>query len=80
MPVLLYSDLRSLPPLENYKFTGKPIKWPQFIERFRDQVHNKTTLTDSDRMTIPTYTNILKVKQERKLKVWVSVDKAIHKR
>ena len=39
-----------LPPLELFKFTGKSIEWPKFIERFRDQIHNKTTLTDSDRM------------------------------
>ena len=39
-----------LPPLELFKFTGKPIDWPKFIERCRDQIHNKTTLTDSDRM------------------------------
>ena len=37
-----------LPPLEPFRFTGKPIECPRFIERFRDQIHNKTTLTDSD--------------------------------
>lgn len=43
-------EQQRLPPLELFKFTGKPIEWPKFIERFRDQIHNKTTLTDSDRM------------------------------
>ena len=43
-------EQQRLLPLELFKFTGKPIEWPKFIERFRDQIHNKTTLTDSDRM------------------------------
>ena len=43
-------EQQRLPPLELFKFTGKSIEWPKFIERFRDQIHNKTTLTDLDRM------------------------------
>ena len=48
--LLRAQEQQQLPPLELFKFTGKPIDWPKFIERFRDQIHNKTTLTDSDRM------------------------------
>ena len=48
--LLRAQEQQRLPPLELFKFTGKPIEWPKFIERFRDQIHNKTTLTDSDRM------------------------------
>ena len=55
---LRYSTARStkaatqrLPPLDLFTGTGKPIEWPKFIERFRDQIHNKTTLTDYDRMS-----------------------------
>ncbi len=48
--LLRAQEQQRLPPLELFKFTGKPIKWPKFIERFCDQIHNKTTLTDSDRM------------------------------
>ena len=48
--LLRAQEQQRLPPLELSKFTGKPIDWPKFIERFRDQIHNKTTLTDSDRM------------------------------
>ena len=40
-----------LPPLELFRFTGKPIEWPRFIEPFRDQIHNKTSLTNSHRMS-----------------------------
>jgi len=43
-------EQQRLPPLELFKLTGKPIDWPKFIERFRNQIHNKTTLTDSDQM------------------------------
>ena len=43
-------EQQRLPTLELFKFTGKPIDWPKFIERFRDQIHNKTKLADSDRM------------------------------
>ena len=49
--LLRAQEQQRLPPLELFKFTGKPIEWPKFIERFRDQIHNKTTLTDSDRMS-----------------------------
>ena len=42
---------KRLPPLEHFRFTGKAIEWPRFIERFLDQIHNKTTVTDSDRMS-----------------------------
>lgn len=48
--LLRAQEQQRLPSLELFKFTGKPIEWPKFIERFRDQIHNKTTLTDSDRM------------------------------
>ena len=48
--ILRAQEQQRLPPLEMYKLTGQPIEWPQFIERFRDQVHNKSTLTDGDRM------------------------------
>lgn len=48
--LLRAQEQQRLLPLELFKFTGKPIEWPKFIERFRDQIHNKTTLTDSDRM------------------------------
>ena len=48
--LLRAQEQQQLPPLELFKFTGKPIDWPKFIERIRDQIHNKTTLTDSDRM------------------------------
>ena len=47
--LLCAQEQQWLPPLE-LKFTGKPIEWLKFIERFRDQIQNKTTLTDSDRM------------------------------
>ena len=50
MALLRAQEQQRLPPLELSVFTGKPIEWPTFIERFRDQIHNKTTLTDSDRM------------------------------
>ena len=50
MALLRAQEQQRLPPLELSVFTGKPIVWPTFIERFRDQIHNKTTLTDSDRM------------------------------
>ena len=50
MALLRAQEQQRLPPLELFLFTGKPIEWPTFIERFRDQIHNKTTLTDSDRM------------------------------
>ena len=50
MALLRAQEQQRLPPLELFVFTGKPIEWPTFIERFRDQIHNKTTLTDSDRM------------------------------
>ena len=43
-------EQQRLPTLELFNFTGKPIDWPKFIERFRDQIHNTTTLADSDRM------------------------------
>lgn len=42
-------EQQRLPPLEIFKLTGKPIEWSRIIGRFRDQIHNKTTLTDSDR-------------------------------
>ena len=48
--LLRAQEQQRLPPLELFKFTGKPIEWPKFIERFRDQIQNKTTVTDSDRM------------------------------
>ncbi|KAL9963145.1 hypothetical protein ACROYT_G032320 [Oculina patagonica] len=50
LALLRAQEQQRLPPLELFKFTGKPIEWPKFIERFRDQIHNKTTLIDSDRM------------------------------
>ena len=50
MALLRAQEQQRLPPLELFKFTGKSIEWPKFIERFRDQIHNKTTLTNSDRM------------------------------
>ena len=50
MALLRAQEQQRLPPLELFVFTGKPIEWPTFIERFRDQIHNKTTLTDSDGM------------------------------
>ena len=49
--LLRAQEQQCLPPLELFKFTGKPIGWPKFIERFRHQIHNKTILTDSDRMS-----------------------------
>ena len=49
--LLRAQEQQRLPPLQLFKFTGKPIEWPKFIEKFRDQIHNKTTLTDSDRMS-----------------------------
>ena len=48
--LLRAQEQQRLPPLNRFKFTGKPIEWSKFIERFRDQIHNKTTLTASDRM------------------------------
>ena len=48
--LLRAQEQQRLPLHELFKFTGKPIDWPKFNERFRDQIHNKTTLTDSDRM------------------------------
>ena len=50
LAILRAQEQQRLPSLEIYKLSGNPIDWPQFIERFRDQVHNKSTLTDSDRM------------------------------
>ena len=50
MALLRAQEQQRLPPLELFKFSGKPIEWLTFIERFRDQIHNKTTLTNSDRM------------------------------
>lgn len=49
--LLRAQEHQRLPPLELFKFTGKPIEWPKFIERVLEQIHNKTTLTDSDRMS-----------------------------
>ena len=46
--LLRAQEQQRLPSL--LKFTGKPIECPKSIERFRDQIHNKTTLNDSDRM------------------------------
>ena len=48
--LLRAQEQQRLPPLELFKFTGKSIEWLKYIERFRDQIHNKTPLTDSDRM------------------------------
>ena len=49
--LLRAQEQQRLPPLELFRFTGKAIEWPRFIERFRDQIHNNTTLTDSDQMS-----------------------------
>ena len=49
--LLRAQEKQRLPPLELFKFTGKLIEWPKCIESFRDQIHNNTTLTDSDRMS-----------------------------
>ena len=48
--LLRAQEQQRLPPLELFVFTCKPIEWPKFIKRFGDQIHNKTTLTDCDRM------------------------------
>ena len=48
--LLRAQEQQRLPPLELFKFTGKPIEWPKLVERVRDQIHNKNTLTDSDHM------------------------------
>ena len=49
--LLRAQEQQRLPPLELFKFTGKPIEWRKFIERCREQIHNKARLTDSDRMS-----------------------------
>ena len=41
---------RNLPPIELYKFSGDPLKWPEFIENFSKHVHFKTTFSDNQRM------------------------------
>ena len=69
IPLLPAQEQQRLPPLELFKFTGKPIEWPKFIERFRDQIHNKTTLTDSDRIAY--FSKILMGKQRKQWRVWV---------
>ncbi len=48
--ILRSQEQHRLPPLEIQRFSGKPIDWPRFIERFHDLVHEKASLTDSDRM------------------------------
>ena len=40
----------NLPPIELYKFSGDPSKWPEFIENFSKHVHFKTTFSDNQRM------------------------------
>ena len=41
-------EQQSLPPPRAFRFTGMPIEWPAFIERFRDQINDKTAQNDSD--------------------------------
>ena len=67
--LLRAQEQQRLPPLELFKFTGKPIEWPKFIEKFRDQIHNKTTLTDSDRMSY-LFQNLVG-KLRKQWRVWV---------
>lgn len=43
-------ESRNLPPIELYKFSGDPSKWPDFIENFSKHVHFKTTFSDNQRM------------------------------
>ena len=43
-------ESRNLPPIELYKFSGDPSKWPEFIENFSKHVHFKTTFSGKQRM------------------------------
>lgn len=67
--LLRAQERQRLPPLELFKFTGKPIAWLKFIERFRDQIHNKTTLTTQIEWLI--CSKILMGKLRKQWRVWV---------
>ena len=43
-------ELHNLPPIELYKFSGNPSKWPEFIENFSKHVYLKTTFSHNQRM------------------------------
>ena len=43
-------ERRNLPPIEFYKSSGDPSKWPEFIEKFRKHVYFKITFSDKQRM------------------------------
>ena len=43
-------ESRHLPPIEPLRFNGNPSKWPEFIQSFKERVHEKRTFTDNVRM------------------------------
>ena len=36
--------------MELFRFDGDPCKWPDFIENFKNRVHDKRSFTDDIRM------------------------------
>ena len=43
--------MRHLPAIELIRFDGRPVKWPEFIDSFHQNIHSKVTFTDNIRMT-----------------------------
>ena len=52
MLLQLEYESKCLPVIELFRFDGDPCKWPDFIQNFRNRVHDKRSFTDDIRMEI----------------------------
>ena len=50
MLLQLEYESKCLPVKELFRFNGDPCKWPDFIENFKNRVHDKRSFTDDIRM------------------------------
>ena len=50
MLLQLEYESKCLPVMELFRFDGDPCKWPDFIENFKNRVHDKRSFTDDIRM------------------------------
>ena len=50
MLLQLEYESKCLPVMELFRFDGDPCKWPDFIQNFKNRVHDKRSFTDDIRM------------------------------
>ena len=50
MLLQLEYESKCLPVMELFRFDGDPCKWPDFLQNFKNRVHDKHSFTDDIRM------------------------------